>query len=62
MITLGIDTNNDLYLTPQGNMGIKADLNAMGDIYINKSQTNKGELLYNTNGGIDFFNTIYRIR
>ena len=59
MITLGIDSNNDLYLTPQGNIGIKTDLEAMGNIYINKSQTRKGELLFNAEGGIDFFNTIF---
>lgn len=59
MLTLGIDSNNDLYLTPQGNIGTKTDLDAMGDIFINKSQTNRGELIYNEDGGIDFFNTIF---
>ncbi len=59
MITFGIDSNNDLYLTPQGNVALKYNLDAMGDIFINKAQVNKGELLYNTEGGIDFFNNIF---
>ncbi len=59
MITIGIDSNNDLYLTPQGDLGIKQDLEAMGDIYINKAQTRKGELIYDEEKGIDFFNTIF---
>ena len=59
MLTLGINSNNDLYLTPQGNLGTKTDLEAMGDIFINKSQTNRGELIYNQDSGIDFFNTIF---
>lgn len=59
VITFGIDSSNDLYLTPQGDIGIKQNLDAMGDIFINKSQTNKGEIIYNTQKGIDFFNTIF---
>ena len=59
MLTFGIDSNNDLYLTSQGNLGIKQDLEAMGDIYINKAQTRKGELIYDEEKGIDFFNTIF---
>ena len=58
MLTFGINGNNDLYLTPQGNIGLKKDIEAMGDIFINKSQTNKGELLY-SDSGIDFFNTVF---
>ena len=59
MITLGINSNNDIFLTSQGSICVKQDLEAMGDIYINKSQTNRGELIYNTDKGIDFFNTIF---
>lgn len=31
----------------------------MADIYTNKCQTNLGELRYNNEKGIDFFNTIF---
>ena len=31
----------------------------MGDILVNKSQTNFGELLFNLLKGVDFFNTIF---
>ena len=59
MITLGIDSNNDLYVDTQGNIGIKKDLEAMGDIYVNKIQTNRGELVYDEGKGVDYFNTIF---
>lgn len=59
MKTIGINENNDIYLDNSNNLCIKRDLSAMGDIFVNKSQTNKGELLYNTLKGIDFFNTIF---
>lgn len=59
MKTIAINENNDIYLTPSGNLAIKADLEAMGDIFINKSETVMGELPYNTEKGIDFYNTIF---
>jgi len=59
MKTIAINSNNDIYLDSSGNLVVKSDLNAMGDILVNKSQTNIGELLYNATKGIDFFNTIF---
>jgi hypothetical protein len=59
MKTIGIDKNNDIFLDETGNLAIKKDLSAMGDIFVNKSQTNRGELPYNTEKGIDFFNTVF---
>lgn len=59
MKTLGINSNNDIFIDESGNLSLKADLQAMGDIFVNKSQTNTGELLYNQTKGIDFFNTIF---
>lgn len=59
MRTIAIDNNNDIYIDNSNNLAIKTDLNAMGDIFTNKSQTNLGELLYNTGKGIDFFNTVF---
>lgn len=59
MLTIGINDNNDIYLDAQGNLAAKKDLDAMGDILINKSQTNRGELQYDSEKGIDFFNTIF---
>lgn len=58
MITLGINENNDLYLNGS-NLAIKNDKAALGDIYINKVQTLKGEIVYNTEKGIDYFNTVF---
>ena len=59
MQTIAINSDNDIYINAAGNLVIKTDLNAMGDIITNKSQTNINELLYNTEKGIDFFNTIF---
>lgn len=59
MLTIGINDTNDIYLDAQGNLAVKKDLEAMGDIIINKSQTNRGELLYNSEKGIEFFSTVF---
>lgn len=59
MQTIAINDSNDIYTDNSGNLVIKKDLYAMGDIVINKSETNYGELLFNTDKGIDFFNTIF---
>ena len=59
MITFGINNNNDIYLDATNSIGIKKDIEALGDIYINKAQPQKGELIYNTEGGVDYLNTIF---
>ena len=59
MKTIAINSNNDIYIDSTNNLVIKSDLNAMGDILVNKCQTNLGELLFNALKGIDFFNTIF---
>ena len=59
MKTIAINENNDIYLTPSGNLALKQDLEAMGDIFVNKSQTVRGELQFDTTKGIDFYNTIF---
>ena len=48
MKTIAINENNDIYLTPSGNLAIKQDLSAMGDIFVNKAQTVRGELQFDT--------------
>lgn len=58
MQTIAINENNDIYLDNAGNLAIKSGLDAMGDIFVNKSQTLKNELLY-SDKGIDYFNTIF---
>lgn len=58
MKTIAINENNDIYLDSSNNLAINTDLNAMGNIIVNKSQTVKNELLY-SDKGIDFFNTIF---
>lgn len=59
MRTIAINENNDIYLDASGNLVIKTDKEAVGDILVNKAQTNQGELLFNTEKGIDFFNTVF---
>ena len=60
MKTIAINNNNDIYLTPSGNLAVKEDIEAMGDILVNKSQTVRGELQFDTEEGIDFMNTIFK--
>lgn len=59
MKTIAINSNNDIYIDSSNNLAIKTDINAMGDILINKSQLNQGELLYDETKGIDFMGTIF---
>lgn len=59
MKTISINENNDIFLTPSGNISIKTGVEALGDILVNKTQTNKGELQFNEEKGIDFLNTIF---
>ncbi|MBS6552955.1 MAG: hypothetical protein KH321_03315 [Clostridium sp.] len=59
MKTIAIDKNNDICLDNSNNLAVKTNLEAMGDIFVNKSQTILGELAYNQEKGIDFFNTIF---
>ena len=59
MLTFGINNDNDLFLDSNGNIVLKKDAPALGDIYVNKAQTNRGELAYNTSKGIDYFNTVF---
>lgn len=58
MQTIAINDNNDIYIDKSGNLAIKKDLEAMGDVFVNKTQTLKNELLY-SDKGIDYFNTIF---
>lgn len=59
MITIAINENNDIYLNSSNNLMTKTDINALADILTTKSQTNLGELLYDTTKGIDFLGTIF---
>ena len=58
MRTISINENNDIYIDNSGNLAISQDLEAMGNIFVNKSQTLKNEMLY-SDKGIDYFNTIF---
>ncbi len=59
MQTIAINDSNDIYLTASGNLATKTDLEAMADILTNKAQGNRGELLYDSEKGVDYFNTIF---
>ena len=59
MKTISINENNDIFLTPSGNISIKTDIEALGDVLVNKTQTNRGELQFDEEKGIDFLNTIF---
>ena len=58
MQTISINENNDIYIDNSGNLAISQGLEAIGNIFVNKSQTLKNEMLY-SDKGIDYFNTIF---
>lgn len=67
MQTLSANVNNnipgvafdDIYLNAQGNISISYDLEAVLEACAQAAQTVLGEIIYNTNQGIPFFQTIW---
>lgn len=57
--TIAINKNNDIYLDGSNNLAMKEDINAIGDIFLNKARTNLGELQFNSNIGIPYFSLIF---
>lgn len=53
------DRYNDIYLDNGGNLAISENANALANISKNAVLTNQGELEYNTEAGIPYFNTIF---
>lgn len=50
---------DDIYLNAQGNISISYDLEAVLEACAQAAQTVLGEIIYNTNQGIPFFQTIW---
>ncbi len=59
MLTFAINENNDIFLDSNNNIALATNLTAMGNICVNKSLTRKGEVYYDTDKGIDFFNSVF---
>lgn len=59
MQTISINSNNDIYLDPSGNLAITQDINALADISKNKVLTALGEPEYNILEGVPYFETIF---
>ena len=59
MLTFALDENNDFLIDNNNNISLASNINAMGFICVNKSLTRKGEVYYDTDKGIDFFNNVF---
>ena len=57
--TLGTDTNNDLYLGPDGNLTMLAGIQAVAGACATASKAQLGEMVLATNAGIPNFRAIW---
>lgn len=58
-LTFSINENNDIYLDASGNIAMSTGLEAVKNICQNAAQTRFGEMIYATNEGLPFFETLW---
>jgi hypothetical protein len=58
-LTIAVNANNDMYLTPDGNIAIVYDLEATLQACAQAAKTILGEMIYATNLGIPYFETVF---
>lgn len=59
MITLGTNSNNDLYIAPNGQLAIKSELSALAQTCEHVVKTMMGELILQGDTGIPNFQLIW---
>ncbi len=59
MKTINTDKNNDLFVNAEGNIAIVDSADALANISKNAVLLNKGELEFNKQKGIPYFETIF---
>lgn len=59
MITLATDSNNDLYLSNLKSIETSSDIYAIEQVINHKVKTVLGELIFNTDEGIPYFDYIW---
>jgi len=59
MKTIATDSKNDLFINAQGNIAITKDIEALANISKNAVLVNQGELEFNKQKGVPYFETIF---
>jgi hypothetical protein len=59
ILTFAVNENNDIYLDEVGNIAFAYDLEAIKQQCQQAAQTLLGEMIYNVNDGIPYFQTIW---
>ncbi len=57
--TFSVNSNNDIYIGEDGNLGISVDLQAIIFICENKAKTRLGEMIFEIKSGIPYLETIF---
>ena len=59
MLSIATDENNDIYLDEFGNLATVNGLAAVAQVCRNTVLTTYGELIYDVDGGIPYFSTVF---
>ena len=59
MLTIATDENNDIYLDEFGNIATVTGIEAVAQVCRNTILTTLGELIFNVNEGIPYFETVF---
>lgn len=59
MLSIATDENNDIYLDEFGNLATVTGLEAVAQICRNTVLTAYSELIYNVDGGLPYFETVF---
>lgn len=59
MLSIATDENNDIFLDAFGNLATVNGIEAVAQICRNKVLTTYGELVYGTNEGVPYFETVF---
>lgn len=59
--TLAINANNDLYLGPDGNIVVAVGIDAVAQACKTATQALLGEMIYSTDKGVPYFETLFQV-
>lgn len=58
-LTIAVNAQNDIYLNEQGNLAFATDLTSLTQQCAQAAKTLLGEMIYNVNNGIPYFQTLW---
>lgn len=59
MQTIATNENNDIFLDSKGNLALKTEIEAIGNVSVNAVKTLRGEMSLDTTIGVPYFDTIF---